>query len=186
MVKAQNPAPLISITMLCICILVARPIHATSTETACLSLSNKANCIVFNPRPKPEEQVTWTGECKNGKAHGEGTLTWRYVKNGEWKEDIYSGSMMNGKHEGFSVTHFGNGDIFEGEYHEGRIDGKGTLTLYGGMKSIGFFMKYKGSFLNGHPVSPMVKRSPSRAHSKTPNLWMSWCWIASNRLMLCS
>lgn len=33
-------------------------------------------CKVWNPSPQPNESVTWSGECVDGKAHGNGILQW--------------------------------------------------------------------------------------------------------------
>jgi len=34
------------------------------------------NCNVWNPSPIPNETVEWQGKCKDGYAHGLGTVQW--------------------------------------------------------------------------------------------------------------
>jgi hypothetical protein len=59
-------------------------------------ITTDKRCKVWNPNPQPNESVTWSGECINGKAHGNGILIW--YKNGiEFSRDIMStenGSFM--------------------------------------------------------------------------------------------
>lgn len=45
-----------------------------STET--WITDKDSGCKVWNPLPKPNETISYRGECKNGKAHGKGTLIW--------------------------------------------------------------------------------------------------------------
>ena len=35
-----------------------------------------SGCKIWNPRPQPNETISYRGECKDGKAHGSGTLIW--------------------------------------------------------------------------------------------------------------
>ena len=51
----------------------------------------------------------YVGECKDGKKHGKGTLT------------------------------FPSGAIYVGEFKDGRLHGKGTITLKDGSETIGIF-----------------------------------------------
>ena len=51
---------------------------------ACLSglahagewIADANQCQVWNPFPAPGETVVWSGECKNGRISGPGSLTW--------------------------------------------------------------------------------------------------------------
>ena len=51
-------------------------------------------CKHYNPNPKDNETLTWTGSCKNGYANGHGTLVW--YENGE-KASVNKGSKSKGK-----------------------------------------------------------------------------------------
>lgn len=43
-----------------------------------MEVSYRPGCYVWNPYPKPDETVTWTGACADGLAEGTGTQTWSY------------------------------------------------------------------------------------------------------------
>ena len=59
----------------------------------------KNGCLVWNPAPQPNEQVSWDGECLNGYAKGKGKLTY-LTKN---QEQLYVGEMSNGRRNGKGV-----------------------------------------------------------------------------------
>src|SRR5215471_4933150 len=57
-------------------------------------------CKIWNPEPQPNESVTWSGDCKDGYATGQGVLKW--TENG--KPDVeYEGGYANGKRNGHGV-----------------------------------------------------------------------------------
>lgn len=61
-------------------------------------------CAVWSDEEMgPDEKVTWSGACRNGKADGRGTLTWT------------KGSKPHGTYEGFMQA--------------GRFNGPGTITV---------------------------------------------------------
>jgi hypothetical protein len=49
---------------------------AQSTDTARWELDQLNQCKIWNPRPMPNETVTWLGSCKNGFVEGYGTAEW--------------------------------------------------------------------------------------------------------------
>jgi hypothetical protein len=63
-------------------------------------LANNPNCAIYNMNPQAKETITWTGPCKNGLAHGQGTETWMYYRIGERKKETYVGEMQAGKRRG--------------------------------------------------------------------------------------
>jgi hypothetical protein len=88
-------------------------------------VENQANCTVWNANPHPNETVTWTGACVNGKAEGRGREVRRNLKDGEWKESSYTGMMRDGKRHGRGVYVWANGDRYEGAYRDGKKHGRG-------------------------------------------------------------
>ena len=70
-------------------------------------------CKVWNPRPIPNESVTWSGECKDGYASGQGTLRW--TVDGQL-DAVYEGSYENGKRNGHGALTLANGRRIEGEW----------------------------------------------------------------------
>ena len=68
----------------------------------------------------------YVGRYKNGKKHGQGTLTWpskKYV--GEWKDN---------KRHGQGTLTWPDGTKYVGEHEDGKMHGQGTLTFPDGEK----------------------------------------------------
>jgi hypothetical protein len=77
-----------------------------------ITVSNQP-CKVWNPRPVPNESVTWSGECRDGYASGPGTLRW--TVDGQL-DAVYEGTYVNGKRQGHGVLTLANGRRIEGEW----------------------------------------------------------------------
>ena len=70
-------------------------------------------CKVWNPNPQPNESVTWSGECKDGLASGQGHLRWEV----DGKLDAeYDGYYLNGKRNGRGVLTLADGRRIEGAW----------------------------------------------------------------------
>jgi hypothetical protein len=68
-------------------------------------------CKIWNPSPTANEAVTWSGECKDGYASGKGVLLWTV----DGKPDaIYQGEYANGKRNGRGVLITPDGNRVEG------------------------------------------------------------------------
>ena len=61
-------------------------------------------CQLYNPSPKPGETVTWSGDCVDGKASGEGRVVWR----GSYGESVYEGGYRDGKTHGHGIYTLGH------------------------------------------------------------------------------
>lgn len=111
-------------------------------------IADSRGCRIANPFPQPGETVTWSGECSNGLADGEGVMQWfidgkpldryegslkdgwaegkgmlvreggRYV--GEWKHSLQDG---NGRYDA------PDGSWYEGQWKEGQPHGSGRYQL---------------------------------------------------------
>ena len=86
-------------------------------------IADKRGCKVVNIAPQEGESITWSGECKNGVAHGEGTLTW--FQKGV-KVETYSGPMVNGYAEGRGRLVRGSG-VYVGEWKKSLQHGQGRF-----------------------------------------------------------
>src|SRR5664279_1389178 len=62
----------------------------------------------------------YSGDCKKGKAEGQGTAT---------GIDSYTGSFKNGYPEGQGKYTWKNGNWYEGEWKKGLYEGQGTLSV---------------------------------------------------------
>lgn len=98
-------------------------------EKCWMRLADKNRCHVWQERPLAgHASVTWSGECRNGRAHGEGTLTiaWR----NRWTrvaDSVQEGELNDGKKTGKWVLR--HAFLTErGEYKEGKRTGTWELS----------------------------------------------------------
>lgn len=95
-------------------------------------------CQVHNAHPEPDETVTWSGGCVEGKAEGAGELVNR-LRGGV---DRYEGEMHSGKPHGRGIYLWHTGERYEGEWRDGKYHGHGTYTDAGGGR-------YEGGWRHG-------------------------------------
>ena len=117
------------------------------------------NCKAYNPNPVPNETATWSGECKDGYVHGQGTLQW-YI-NGKPNE-TYVGSFSQGKIHGKGIYTWAGGSKYDGEFKDNIRHGLGKLTLVKGSNAIASYGNdgewqgdtyiVQGEFVNGNPT----------------------------------
>ena len=105
-------------------------------------VENQANCSVWNANPQPNETVTWTGACVNGRAHGLGTSVWRYQKDGAWKTGRYEGERRFGRANGQGTYVWASGNKYDGEWKDGKKHGRGVYVDANGFR-------YDGEFKHG-------------------------------------
>jgi len=93
----------------------------------------------------------YSGEWKNNKMNGQGTLIGSEVKIkyvGEWKDNL-----MNGQ----GTFTWANGDKYVGEWKEGTRDGQGTFTWANGDKYVGEWrnskMSDQGTFTDANKIN---------------------------------
>ncbi len=97
------------------------------------SLKNKPDCEVWNHCPQPSEIVKWSGACKNGKVHGEGSLEWSYGT----KADRFVGEFKDGKKNGHGTYTWSNGQKYVGDWENGDMHGNGYITWPNGETYVG-------------------------------------------------
>ena len=113
-----------------------------------MEVTNHSGCYIWNPNPQPEETVTWSGGCVDGRVSGKGRATWRFREDGRWKsswnEESYlegkpsgnghvvhqnsaghefEGPQVNGKAHGHWVERYADGQVWEGPYVNGQSHG---------------------------------------------------------------
>ena len=89
------------------CKVAVSPLCTGQTGSSCwMEVSNQPGCYKWNPNPAPEETVTWSGSCRDGKVSGRGKVTWRYRKDGAWRTSSQEGEYRDGKgQDGHWVFH---------------------------------------------------------------------------------
>lgn len=120
-----------------------QPIQASDPKGDWI-ISKDSGCKVWNPNPKPDETISWSGKCSSeGKALGKGILIW--FKEGI-KTNSYEGEMQDGKRVGKGLSiGFKEGKEtgrYEGEFRDNKFHGKGILIWADGNR-------YEGSFVEG-------------------------------------
>jgi hypothetical protein len=118
--------------------------------------TNNPDCKIWNPHPQPNETVTWSGQCVDGKQHGKGVNEWR--ENGQITQTS-EGKFVNGLEVGLHTL---STDDYQyvGELKNGVYEGEGTYISTNGN---GF--KYAGGWKNGtqHGLGIMTNPTPDIA-----------------------
>lgn len=95
------------------------------------------NCTIWNPNPIPNEKAEWLGKCKDGLAHGLGSVQW--YKDGKISNKLI-GFAVNGKFQDQIKVIYPNGDEYEGRLDEnGNKTGNGTYKKHGSEEKILYF-----------------------------------------------
>jgi hypothetical protein len=113
-------------------------------------IADKRGCKVANPFPRAGESITWSGECENGFAHGQGLLQW-YV-NGQ-EDDRYEGNLDMGWASGRGVLVRPDGGKYDGEWKESMQHGNGRYDAPDGSW-------YEGQWKMGKPHGQGQYRRP--------------------------
>lgn len=102
------------------------------------SIVENQRCQLYNPYPKPGATITWSGDCVDGKASGEGRVVWR----GGYGEIVYEGGYRDGKRHGHGTATWPNGTRYEGEFRDDKFHRRGTATYASGTR-------YEGEWRDG-------------------------------------
>ena len=101
------------------------------------SIVENQPCQVWNYGSEEYSPLTWSGACVDGKASGEGHLTFLW----EGGEGSYKGGMTGGKAHGRGTSIWADGARYEGAFRDGKFHGRGTYTFADGGR-------YEGEFRN--------------------------------------
>ncbi len=113
-------------------------------------IADKRGCKVANPFPRPGETITWSGECKNGFAQGQGVLQW-YLDGQE--DDRYEGNLELGWAEGRGVLVRLDGSKYDGDWKQSQQHGNGRFEAPDGSW-------YEGQWKDGKPHGQGQYRRP--------------------------
>ncbi len=98
----------------------------------------KTGCKIWDDAPDPEERMTWSGECVDGMAEGNGILQF-FI--GDKPAARYEGDMRNGRADGHGINVEPDGGRYEGQWRNNAADGFGTYTRDG--------KRYEGTWAKG-------------------------------------
>lgn len=116
----------------------------TSTPSAFATdtwlVSTDSGCKIYNPKPQPDESVTWSGDCVDGYAQGYGEMRW-YVHSE--LQGSYVGDWKDGKMHGKGTMKYTDGVEYTGDWQDDKRHGNGTITFADGEKYIGEWQNHK-------------------------------------------
>lgn len=111
---------------------------------------------VWDPSPEGDLEFAWEpspgqangGIGPDGRAEGEGRLTWRIKGSASYDPravfSIFVGSMRNGRPEGRGRLELRSGEVVEGTWRAGRVEGEASWLDAAGNR-------YEGAFVAGRP-----------------------------------
>ncbi len=132
-------------------------IIACAVPTAALAkggwiADQQRGCQIRNPVPMPDEAVSWSGRCKDGKADGQGQLLWLannklfltiegVFEDGQCRRrcavstqtgNKYLGEMLDNRPDGTGIMTYADGITYSGGWSGGKKHGKGVFTAKDG------------------------------------------------------
>ena len=114
-----------------------------------MEVTGEPDCHVWNHNLQPDEIVTWTGTCAEGKAYGEGTTRWVY--DGGKKTLVATGTLKDGRVHGPWVLRWPDGKVEEGSYADWKRQGRWVIRNANGDVE-------EGSYVNGKKHGQWVIR----------------------------
>ena len=112
-------------------------------------ITDKNGCRIANIAPQEGESAEWSGACRQGLAHGEGTLTWSVAG---VVTEVYKGSMVDGFADGTGKL-WRRGGAYVGEWKRSLQHGRGRYEDEDGSW-------YQGEWAEGVPHGRGTMRTP--------------------------
>lgn len=106
----------------------------------------QGNCEVWLDDPRTEDQVSWSGACRDGKGDGPGTWTRRTRAEEGWVAYAYAGALKEGRFDGpgrLTMEAVGIAHTYEGGFLSGLREGNGVQTA---LTPSGYTVTYTGGF----------------------------------------
>ena len=143
------------------------------------------------------DKGVYVGEKKDGKRHGQGTLTFSDGSSyeGEYRDDkkygqgtetysdgsSYEGEYRDDKRHGQGTLTKPNGDKYVGEFKDGKQDGQGTYTWSDGKKYGG---EWKEGYKTGQGTfsTSFGYKFKYNIHSSLPKDWVNEFYLVMNNL----
>ena len=101
-------------------------------------------CKIWNDYSRLTETANWSGQCRDGKATGQGVL--KITVFGK-KPVHFEGNFVHGKLHGRGTKTWSSGTRYEGDFVDGQRTGKGILVW--GPKTKWTDNRYEGDFIDG-------------------------------------
>ena len=106
--------------------LVVRLTRQHADTKAQMQKVDNSDCEIWNSFPHPRETITFAA-CKSaGPANAKGEVIWKWFEHGDWQSARYEGEYRNGKMNGRGVLHYPNGHRYEGDFVDDKRHGTGV------------------------------------------------------------
>jgi hypothetical protein len=115
---------------------------------------SRTGCKFWNAVPRPNETISWSGDCSDGLGQGAGVAQWFADGKPSYR---YEGPYRDGKMEGRGASQWANGSRYEGEYRDNLRNGTGTMTWASGTR-------YEGEWRDGKQDGTGAKTWASGNH----------------------
>lgn len=101
------------------------PASAQTPQPGGWIADSTTGCKIWNPKPAPNEAITWNGACADGFAQGQGVVQW--FTDGQ-ANDRFEGEYLDGRRNGHGVFIWASGNRYDGSFKDDHRTGRGVLT----------------------------------------------------------
>lgn len=129
---------LIEPAMFVLLLLLASPALAQDATAPGWRADVNNGCKVWDAAPGPDETASWTGACRDGLAEGHGVVQWFGADKPIERDE---GEYHAGKLDGRGVSVFPDGSGYDGQWRDSLPNGRGVYHWAGGNR-------YEGEWLN--------------------------------------
>ena len=110
----------------------------------------ESGCQVWSEHEQPIVSISWSGDCVDGKADGQGIMQ-VYIDNIPFSH--YEGSYKAGKADGYGVLVSPDQSRYEGHFKENLMHGHGVIISSDGKR-------LEGEYVNGFPHGKLMATNP--------------------------
>ena len=153
-----------------------------------------SQCSIYNSLPLDGYSVRWSGQCKSGKAYGNGYVDWYLNASpiGRYEGDYVAGKMhgfgtyamqdgsryigefRNNYRHGHGALLWADGTRYEGEFQNNKVSGKGTTYWKDGSFYIG---EFHANQKHGFGQLSLVKNHPLLDQFASHGHWTGYYFV---------
>lgn len=153
-----------------------------------------SGCAIYNSTPLDGYSVHWSGECKSGKANGNGYVDWflNATPIGRYEGDYvggkmhgfgtyamhdgsrYIGEFRHNYRHGHGAYLWADGTRYEGDFLQNKVSGKGTTYWKDGSFYIG---EFNANQKHGFGQLSLVKNHPLLAQFENYGHWTGYYFV---------
>ena len=128
--------------------------YIDDNRTCWLKAANRENCYVWDRyMVGRNKRATWSGQCTNGKAGGQGELFLTWEEDGKTESMSMEGTLVDDVRKGHWVSRFASGTVAEGSFVDDKQHGDWVIRGADGTVAEGPFVDGKQ---HGHWVARLA------------------------------